>query len=757
MARKPPERGAEAFEIALVLVAIGVCSLWLRFNAAPGRLAGEAWKMAAQSDLIAYYLPMTELAAGRLAQFELPLWNPHVCSGVPLLATLQTGVFFPASWLAIWLPAHQAIAWGMTFACFAAGWLAAAAFRALGHGEVASATGGVLYVFACVVGQVLWPPAAWSLVFVPALLLCVAKCLTHPERELPLGWWIALVVTVALQLLAGFPQYAAYGFLVVSGFAVVRLLETLRGGSARAGSAARRGATLAAAVLLGAALAAVQLVPTAELAAKGERLAADSPAALQYLTLLDPRPATAVLRAVFDPSPGLVSFHLGRSGGYLGIVTLLLAGVAVASDWRRGRTWLWLGLGATALALSDGFLGGAAPLYRAWVELPVLGTFRTPERLRVVTFFCVIALAVVGFDRLRAAGAGAPGRRRLSGTVVALALVLAAGMTAVGQAAGCWRVVAGAGLALAVVGAPGGLRRSAEIALFALVVIDVSIATGEYGSLREIPVELSQRYAGSVRSGPLPEGFFETQRDELGPARMALLHYRPRMATSPSDGGYRPSCYEPLAPGDWAHLDRILTGRPGTGAALFDLDPEQAATFYDVAGVVRVIEPADDGPRVRENGGALPRAYVIASYRVESQAQVFQHLRRGDVDFTRTVLLEQDPGLPPAGEDREPGLVPARIESYEAERVVVEAEAAGPALLVLSDSDYPGWRARVDGEEAPILRANGLYRAVRIRGGRHRVVFEYVPASLRLGAAISGGALAVLAGVGVAARRRRQV
>lgn len=75
----------------LVLVMLGVGILWLRFNAAPGELSGEAWKMAAQGDLVAYYLPMTELVAGRLARLELPLWNPHVCSGIPLLATLQVG------------------------------------------------------------------------------------------------------------------------------------------------------------------------------------------------------------------------------------------------------------------------------------------------------------------------------------------------------------------------------------------------------------------------------------------------------------------------------------------------------------------------------------------------------------------------------------------------------------------------------------------------------------------------------------------
>ena len=62
---------------AVALVSLGVAACWLQFNAAPGELTGEARKFAAQGDLLAYYLPMTELVASRLSAFELPLWNPH--------------------------------------------------------------------------------------------------------------------------------------------------------------------------------------------------------------------------------------------------------------------------------------------------------------------------------------------------------------------------------------------------------------------------------------------------------------------------------------------------------------------------------------------------------------------------------------------------------------------------------------------------------------------------------------------------------
>lgn len=753
------ERRAWSWGLALLLVTLGVSVLFFRFNAAPGEMSQDARRMSLLGDLITYYVPMAELAAGRVASGELPLWNPHVCSGIPLLATLQVGVFYPGNWLALVLPAQVAISWLMVIECLLAGWLAAWMFRAMGHDELACAAGGVLYVFGCVLGQTLWPPAASTLVFVPAILLALQKLCADPRGVLPLAWWAALVGTVALQLLAGFPQYMVYGLLLAGPFALLRLCQAVREGRASGREALRRGAMALTAGGLGVGLAAVQLLPTLELTRLGVRGDVMTLMDLHYLTLLAPHMAGDVVRAAFDPSPALVSFHLANSGGYLGVTTLLLAGIGVALAWRRGMTWLWLGLGVLTLVLSNGLFGWSAPLYRLFAELPVVGIFRTPERLRVVTFFCTVALAVSGFDAIRRLGAGpstelSPGvpggasRMRgatLGATVAGLATAIVGGMLWVGQGAGSWRVVLATALVLAVAtpGAVLRLRQASAFLLFGLLLADLALATGEYGSLRGIPMADSGRFA-TPAGRRVPAGFFEEQRDALGAGRIELLRYRPRMATAPSSGGYRISCYEPMVPATWPALEQTLIGRSGRGATLFDHDPEDVATFYDVAGVRRVIRDGAGGPEVVANDDALPRAYVLADYRVATQGEAFEHLRDGDVDFRSVVLLEDDPGFP-ASEGST--LVAARIVEYAPERVVVEASSPVPGLLVLSDSHHPGWRATVDSRGTPILRANGLYRAVAVPAGRHDVVFEYDPPSLRWGAGVSLASLAVLSAV----------
>ena len=88
---------------------------------------------------------------------------------------------------------------------------------------------------------------------------------------------------------------------------------------------------------------------------------------------------------------------------------------------------------------------------------------------------------------------------------------------------------------------------------------------------------------------------------------------------------------------------------------------------------------------------------------------------------------------------------PARIVSYTSQEVALDAATDRPALLVLNDSDYPGWKVYVDGRRAHWITANYLFRGVLLGPGRHTVRFSYEPASFAIGAAITGAGLVCLA------------
>ena len=85
--------------------------------------------------------------------------------------------------------------------------------------------------------------------------------------------------------------------------------------------------------------------------------------------------------------------------------------------------------------------------------------------------------------------------------------------------------------------------------------------------------------------------------------------------------------------------------------------------------------------------------------------------------------------------------------TYEPERVVIRARSPGRGLLILSDNDYPGWKATVDGRAADVERVDYLFRGVALGPGAHTVEFRFEPLSWRIGWIVSLVSL-VAAGAG---------
>lgn len=154
---------------------------------------------------------------------------------------------------------------------------------------------------------------------------------------------------------------------------------------------------------------------------------------------------------------------------------------------------------------------------------------------------------------------------------------------------------------------------------------------------------------------------------------------------------------------------------------------------------------------VYRNRRALPRAFVVPRAETGlSPDEVHGRMLRSDFRPLEVVLLEDRPGEGATG-----FVAPeARLVVDEVDRVVVETRGGG--WLVLADAFYPGWKALVDGEPAPLYRADSVLRAVPLGPGAHQVEFRYEPVSFRVGLGVSGAAWAgaLLAAAFLALRRR---
>lgn len=149
--------------------------------------------------------------------------------------------------------------------------------------------------------------------------------------------------------------------------------------------------------------------------------------------------------------------------------------------------------------------------------------------------------------------------------------------------------------------------------------------------------------------------------------------------------------------------------------------------------------------KIYRNLDAKPRLYVaFRAFPVADSQEAIDRLLSGQVDAQSAIAVES--GQPLEGS----GAAEVILLADEAHRVAARVHLDAPGYLVLSDADYPGWHATVDGTPAPIRRANGFVRAVYLDAGEHTVEFAFAPQSLRVGAACSAAALALWAAAAIA-------
>ena len=155
------------------------------------------------------------------------------------------------------------------------------------------------------------------------------------------------------------------------------------------------------------------------------------------------------------------------------------------------------------------------------------------------------------------------------------------------------------------------------------------------------------------------------------------------------------------------------------------------------------VQVTQEGPfGLLELTNALPRALLYQNWEVHTNHETaLQRLAEPAFDIDRTVVVGAPIDPPPPGNtNASPGTV--EITRYSSRRVDLAVNAPAPSILLLNDRYHPGWIITVDGEPAPLLRANFVMRGVEIPPGEHEVIFRFAMASktfyISLAAVLSG-------------------
>jgi hypothetical protein len=155
--------------------------------------------------------------------------------------------------------------------------------------------------------------------------------------------------------------------------------------------------------------------------------------------------------------------------------------------------------------------------------------------------------------------------------------------------------------------------------------------------------------------------------------------------------------------------------------------------------------------KIYENLDTRSGAFLVHdSLPAADDAAVVTALESPAFDPSEVVVLNQPVGVMPdvsdgpVDADCDSATERVEFEQMTPERIEIAVESCAPGYLVLSSAWYPGWEVTVDGEPAPLHRADLLFSAVSVGSGSHAVVYTFKPTTVWIGGAVTLVALICL-------------
>jgi hypothetical protein len=736
--------------------------LWLALLAVAIAVVLVYWPLLAGQivflrDSALWLFPARWFVRQALLSGQSPAWNPYQGLGFPLLADPQYALFYPPHWLFLlvrdgmvahlvsWLSLAHLIWGGMGMALLT---------RRLGACPIGSVVAGLSWALS---GHT---TSAWSigpLLLGHAWIPWVAHGflgLARKQGRCPLA---GAVWPMAMSLLAGEVFISAMALI----FAAVAVAGASNFPPTR--STAVTAAKLGTAWLIGVAIAAVAWLPPLLMVGDTERA---QPFDRADAELYSHHP----LRLIEMAAPGALGDPTGEypagkwigepaaSGAplffssYLGVATLAFVLLCL----RRRRLQLVLG-GASLLALFVAF-GKHTPVHQVWrTILFPFAHMHSPEKYLVLVVAALAPLAGLGASHMLANER--LGLRRsfvLGGALAALGLapLLPAELAPTVRAAGL-RGLLVLTLLLAFIRLRRRFPRSAAFAMLALVAFDLGIPAGRLAGFGSAQLLTRMPPAASAvlkdNDSPAPPRIFrqpdlEQTAAPLGAAATwrdsqvrALLSLSPNtlnvfgLAVVPGYASALSGLLSQLGRRTFADLGHTLRLFSVPYALVTDVG---AGDLGKTTAVTTLSHPLPKGTLLRVEG-TRPRVFLPGQIRSLSPAEAARHLFDEAVVAGQQALLltAGTASLTPVSNLGEPR--DCTLESFTNTRIVAVCSTPFPTVAVFVEQYHPGWRAKVDGRPAPIVRANLLVRAVPLPAGLHRIELEYHSPGIRLAVLLS--------------------
>ena len=635
------------------------------------------------------------LAALDWTHLQVPWWNPHEGTGVPLAGEMQSAALFPFTLLLL-------IGNGQLYEHLLLELLAGIStyllLRRISVGRWASTAGGVAFALNGTYAIFAHAPVN-PVAFLPLLLLGIEMAFAASTGARRGGWWL-IAVALALSLYGGFPETA-----YIDGLPAVLWFGWRCGCAGRERVRAFTTKTAVGAIV-GLLLATPLLVAFGNYTAHGD-LGSHTGGFFGTIRIPHPGLAQVVLPYVFGPinafvDPKAVTGQIwGTVGGYLSASLLLFGLLGLISRGRRGLRVVLFGWIVLAVAR----MYGEPPLLdHVLGALPGMSNVAFFRYATPSLELAVIVLAALGLDGLLANTI--PRRRALGVTAFALLIVGAATIEAMplvhaiadpahrrwSQGSVLWAaalIVAG-GLAAVL---PG--LRARQLLVAAIVCLDalVMFVIPQLSAPRSVPIDTA------------PAAFLQRH--------LRLSRYFSLGPLTPNYGSYY--TLRELNANDFP-ISSVFARYVATR-----LDP--AATPNTFTGTPVTVTPGDNPEQELESH--------LDGYRAASVRYVItpHSIKLPQAPSTFTLVLQ----TPTTSIYRLAGTAPYYTATNPSCAVAphggasVRLSCSGATTLIRRETYMPGWSAQVDGHATLIHGYDNAFQALTVAPGTHRVTFSYAP------------------------------
>ena len=718
---------------------VGAYYPWLDYKW--GYEVGVPIKNAVTSDVVSIVYPLRSFAVDLLKQGHLPLWNPTMFGGTPLLADFQVAVFSPSILFYFFLPKI----WAWTSQIMLQPVLAAIftylLLRHFGLKKLESIFGGLFFAFAAF--NIIWMEwNANSLVaaFIPLLILLLDKFINSNK----LYWGIVLSVGICLQIFSGYPQVVIFTILALLVFLFFRREKLTK----------IKVFQILFFIFAGVLLSSILTLPGLELILNSQRRYELLEPELIYLpwqnliTFLAPdyfgNPATGNYF-------GVGNYTL--NAGYSGVIVLILSIVGVLQNWRKKEIKYFLVIFLLALLLAL-----PTPLAEMLFNSHIPGISASSNtRILVLANLSLSVLAAFGISSLF--------RKEKIAKIGAVFIPL---IVLVGTLVLTFFIETRGNISLRNLVLPIGLSFAAGILILLKKKVFILI-------LCFLAVTELFRYGWKYTPFSSPELVFPET-----PALTFFQNIDPPFRVSP--GNVIPmnmwvpynlesvSGYDAVYPIWWARLFSVISSQNPEYSTfsyyapfekyesswfdllnnkyLFVLTPSGKLGDQSLAEQIQKISKfekvfQDKSVSIFKNTKAMPRAFFVSDWDYKPGDGPLPLLINPNYPLGEKIIIDKETDLKKS----------ERVDSevaysfYSSQGSVINVTTNKEGFLFVSDAWYPGWKARVDGKDTTIYRADYAFRAVPILAGTHKVEFTYDPESLKIGRFLSLITFLFLAGL----------